>query len=39
MEDVDGIPLSSSLKNGPELEGDEMKEDVDGLPCMQIPIT
>ncbi|XP_059173401.1 U2 snRNP-associated SURP motif-containing protein-like isoform X2 [Physella acuta] len=38
MEDVDGIPLSSSLKNGPDLEGDEMKEDVDGLPLAEADI-
>ncbi|KAI8770541.1 U2 snRNP-associated SURP motif-containing protein [Biomphalaria glabrata] len=38
LEDVDGFPLAVLPKPVPDLDGDEIKEDVDGLPLMEADI-
>ncbi|CAL1542099.1 unnamed protein product [Lymnaea stagnalis] len=38
LEDVDGIPLTGVSKNGPDIDGDDVKEDVDGLPLGETDI-
>ncbi|KAH9509427.1 U2 snRNP-associated SURP domain-containing protein [Bulinus truncatus] len=38
LEDVDGIPLTGLPKSAPDIDGDDIKEDVDGLPLMETDI-